>query len=59
MINPGLLFPEKAVTRHHMTNTAKSIPTSPKISSSFSFFLFFFVFILMENNQETVSGVEI
>jgi hypothetical protein len=47
MIDPGLLFLETAVTRHHMTNTIKSIPTSRKNSTSF-FVLFCFVFIVMK-----------
>ena len=54
VIDPRRLFREMALTRHHMTNTTKSIPTSRKNST-----IFFFAFILMENNQQIVSGTEL
>jgi len=48
------LFSETAETRHHMTNTTKSIPTSLKNSTSF-----FLASVLMESNQQIVSGTEL
>jgi hypothetical protein len=56
MIDPGLLFLETAMTRHHMTNTIKSIPTSRKNSTSF---FICFVFIVMKNNQQIFDGTEL